>query len=142
MPAAGAVPASACQHCVVVLRRCCCGLFARCLLEHPPRPSPHTNSHTHPVGQWLLASSSMTTTASSAAAGFPPRLAALQWAVFVLPSLLWIKRSGWDLPKTLKLQPSTLRQYVTGEQVELSLNCNSSGWFQSPELKPRGCNVQ
>lgn len=42
------------------------------------------------------------------------RLAGLQWLVFVLPSLVWAQRSGWDLRKTLKLEPCSPRSYVTG----------------------------
>lgn len=61
-----------------------------------------------PVGQWLLASP------GNDASSFPLRLALLQWTVFVLPTMVCAKRSGWSLIKTLKLQPSTAKYYITG----------------------------
>jgi hypothetical protein len=59
------------------------------------------------AGQWLLS-------ASGAASGFPARLAALQWAAFVVPSVLWIQRSGWAVTKTMKLQRTDVKSLLTG----------------------------
>ncbi|KAF8056131.1 hypothetical protein HT031_006482 [Scenedesmus sp. PABB004] len=49
-----------------------------------------------PAGQWLLAGDP-----GSGAA----RLAALQWGGFVSPTLVWMRRRGWDLADTLRLAP-------------------------------------
>lgn len=42
------------------------------------------------------------------------RLAALQWTVFVVPTLLWVKRAGWGFSQTFKLQAGTPKQLLTG----------------------------
>lgn len=62
--------------------------------------------HTDSVGQWLISSSGPT------AAG---RLALLQWAVFVLPTLFWVHSKRWDFKQTFTLLPTSAGHCLTGE---------------------------
>jgi hypothetical protein len=63
------------------------------------------------AGQWLLA----TGATSAPAGGFAARLALLQWAAFVVPSITWVHRSGWHLPSVFKLQPASARHCLIGD---------------------------
>jgi hypothetical protein len=61
-----------------------------------------------PAGQWLLSG-----LPGSAAAS---RLALLQWAAFVLPTLYWMRNKGWDVRAVLRLQQlGTPQQWLAGE---------------------------
>jgi hypothetical protein len=84
------------------------------MYSHTPALSKHLIC-VDPAGQWLLASSE--SAAATSITSFPVKLAALQWAAFVVPTLFWIQRAGWDLKKTLRVQqpPAACRNYyITG----------------------------
>jgi hypothetical protein len=38
----------------------------------------------------------------------------LQWAAFVVPTLLWVKQAGWGVSQTFKLQAGSPKQLLTG----------------------------
>ncbi len=56
-------------------------------------------------------------------------LAGLQWACFVLPTVLYIRDSRWDLVETLRLKPAGPLWILVGESILL-------GQWQNPVAKP------